>query len=505
MKTKSIYTQLFTTKTNHIIPVLENGKTVESRYNPVVEAQRKIEQIQSLNHFIIVIGLASGIIVEELLKKNQNCRILVVEREQTDYDFLSQIKTVENLLKNKNIIFSNPKNLYNDIISNYIPAFYGNIEILENNIWAIENKETISLINGIIQIANEDILKDYSVQSHFGKIWQKNIFSNLKICSENKLHCEIEPNKKTAVIVAAGPSLDQSISILENSKEEYFVIATDTAWQSLRKRNIKTDCVISIDGQNISTNHFLVSNKDSKEKPFIIFDLTANSNAARHLINQGYNLFYCINNHPLSNFINAKNNNCFINLDSGSGTVTIAALDFALKIGFEKIKVLGADFAYINRKTYTKSTYLENQFSIVQNKINSIDKSYSKLMFRTPLINENNKLINTVLKSYEKSFCEFLEKNNCTFIKENNIYEISTRNKIINKFHIKQSCNYSETVNEFRQICTENHTVNSIFELKNEYICLLPLISWLRNNDDIKEGSFSDYLKEAFKLTQRYL
>ena len=47
--------------------------------------------------------------------------------------------------------------------------------------WIQENKENIPQIKNDLSLALKKISADFSVQSHFGKIWQHNIFSNLKL------------------------------------------------------------------------------------------------------------------------------------------------------------------------------------------------------------------------------------------------------------------------------------------------------------------------------------
>ena len=66
---------------------------------------------------------------------------------------------------------------------------------------------------------------------------------------------------------------------------------------------------------------------------------------------------------------NDFSNNKLSSLNTTCGTVTITALDFAIKCGFTEIQILGADFGYVKNKTYTKSTYLDQIFSKNQNKL----------------------------------------------------------------------------------------------------------------------------------------
>lgn len=506
MTNSTIYSSLLETKDGSIIPVLKNGKTLESRYSPKNEALKKIEQIQKDTNFFIVIGLCSGILIQELLKINKNAKVLVIEETEVDYNFLKQLSLVKELFSNEQIIFCNINNLYKNLIENYIPSFYGSLEILENTIWTIENKISYSKIKQIIQIALDDIALDFSVQSHFGKLWQKNIINNLKILQQNKSSF-IEPNiNKTAMIVAAGPSLDKNIDLLKQNKNLY-IIATDTAFSTLVKNNIKCDCVISIDGQNISHNHFyLQKDKSFYKNTLFIFDLTANSSCVKYLIKNKLNVFFSINNHPFSNYINNSFNNCFINLFTGSGTVTIAAVDFAIQNGFKDIQVLGADFSYINSKPYCKGTYLDVLYTKNSNKVFNTEKQFVSLMYRTQIQKINqNQITTNILQKYQESFLQYLKQKNISFNIKNNIYYLENKNpKLIN---LKESINVDMSI--IKETFLKNHDSfalkNNIFLLNSTDICLLPLISWLRNIDNIKRKSFSELLDKAYKYVLRIL
>jgi len=123
MQNNSIYDSIVQAKNGTEIPVLKNGKTIESRYNPDLEAQRTIQDIKDNELFFIVTGCAGGILIESILKKNKNAVIIAVEKSKEDFDFLKQIKTIKSLSENPNVIFCDKDNLLESIIKKYIPVF----------------------------------------------------------------------------------------------------------------------------------------------------------------------------------------------------------------------------------------------------------------------------------------------------------------------------------------------------------------------------------------------
>ena len=126
----SIYREIITSKTGSLIPVLFSGKTFESRYNPEADAERKAANIMD-SKFFLQFGLSSGILTKKLLEKYPNAIFLIIERNEEDFDFLESFEHVQELRKNQNIHFAVLSDLRSKLINLYIPALYGNFQIIE--------------------------------------------------------------------------------------------------------------------------------------------------------------------------------------------------------------------------------------------------------------------------------------------------------------------------------------------------------------------------------------
>ena len=494
-----IYKSFEQAKNGTLIPVFTNGKTMESRYNPERDAETLCNSIENNFDFFLVLGIGSGLFIKKLSERFPVARIIAFELYQEDIDFLRQSDILKELEKNNHIIFSSLDSLEEDLSQNYIPAKYGDLKIIEQRAWLNENAVFINQINSILQKTMGIISADFSVQSHFGKIWTTNILNNSLLAE--KIYNKAKSNRslsnifskdslqKTAVIIAAGPTLDKTISIL-NDRNKYFIIATDTAGSSLIKHKIIPDVIVSIDGQNVSYNHFLNNNST-----LYAFDLCSNFSAAKHIAETGNKLFFFYTGHPLANAINTSFGNIFPYLFSGAGTVTITATDLAVKAGFKKILVLGADFSYTNGKPYAAGTYLDSLYNQKSVKIDSAEKAFSKLMFRTELLNSDNTQTTPILEAYKTSFEKYLQQKNISFSKEQNIYELlvsDNRNEIISFNFIKNLSIKSF----FNKLSSANP--------EEAEILLLPYIAWLKNNKNYKNYSYSELLKLAFNTIVSY-
>ena len=176
----SIYSQIILSKTGLEIPLLKNGKSIDSRYDPQRESHRLVESIPQQTHFVIVLGIASGIFIESLLEVRKDIFILALEKTDADLNFLQKLSLIQKLQDEKRLAFCTLQNLENKIIEFYVPAFYGNLQVIEQRSWVTENADCLDLIKAAINKACGIVSADFSVQSHFGKLWHHNILSNLK-------------------------------------------------------------------------------------------------------------------------------------------------------------------------------------------------------------------------------------------------------------------------------------------------------------------------------------
>ena len=220
--------------------------------------------------------------------------------------------------------------------------------------------------------------------------------------------------------------------------------------------------------------------------------------------NNPEHLFFFTSGHPMGNLINHNYPDSFPELSSGAGTVTIAALDLAVNVGFKNIKIFAADFSYSLGKAYTSGTYLDSLYSINSNKNNSFELQFTKLLYRTELIKISQKKYTTqILNSYKDSLEDFLKINSLEYKLDDNIYEI------INKKSLKPLNTDKENYfdfNKWYKIFIENlknHKINSIKDLNMEDIAILPLMSNLKNHDNNNITGFFQLYKKAIETLER--
>lgn len=408
----SLFSSIITAKNGSPIPLFQNGKSMHSRYDPEKEAEQYAARMDEAGFFIVA-GAGGGYFIRALKKRFPRSFILAAENSQSDIDFLMRISVFNNLSGDETVRIVPTEKISDMMLRFYIPAFYGSFSIIETPAWANENKIGIETFRIQTASAARAIAADYSAQAHFGKIWQRNIIANLaQIGVQSAPARSVQngttfsaPIGKTALIAAAGPSMDTSVSFIEKKREELYIIATDTAYKSFRERGIRCDAVLSIDGQILSAQHFFSASRT--DDTLFIFDLCANPSAVRFIKRSGGQIAFVQSGHPLSFYASLfsehKTAAAFPFIRTGAGTVTIAALDFALKAGFSNIAVCGADFSY-SEKPYMNGTYFDSLYNSFSHRTKPVETAFDSLMFRTELFQNGKRRTNATLDAYRKTF-----------------------------------------------------------------------------------------------------
>src|SRR5471030_316510 len=62
--------------------------------------------------------------------------------------------------------------------------------------------------------------------------------------------------KKTYIVVAAGPSLDQELDLLKENRDKFKIISVGSALRALMNKEIRPDVIVIIDGKEIVKKQF---------------------------------------------------------------------------------------------------------------------------------------------------------------------------------------------------------------------------------------------------------
>ncbi|MBP5251250.1 MAG: motility associated factor glycosyltransferase family protein [Treponema sp.] len=487
-----IYSSSVKSRDGDDIPLFLNQHPAHSKYNPGLQAENFVKNLKQ--GFTVIGGIAGGFHIKEAVNKFPESFFICVEADLQSLEFCRNLKINCELEKKQNVVFTSKENLEEKILSLYNPSFYDDFLLEFESIWKNENSNEAQEIYKITQNALKKIKADYSVQAHFGKLWNHNIFMNADFFEEIQVKKLPDfPVEKTCCIISAGPTLEKDFQLFKEKKDSLFLISCDTSYQALLQNGIYPDAVVSTDSQYVSSEHFYSAHDSSIKKTIFVFDISSPASAVRAVLKKGHDVFFVKSGHPLSSFLFPDDALTFLN--ASGGTVTLSASDFAVKAGFTKLMFPGADFAYSGGKPYVRGTYLEKKFYSVQNRFSNAETLYSSIMFRTPLEKVKDDFSYTelmnfpvtteVLCTYKQSLGEFIEKN--YFKREGNVFVTAKKIRKINEGVFSKARDLKEML------------------LKNpvkEKQVFLPFIAWLKNR--FRKKSFDELCSIAYSMSRRY-
>ena len=479
------YSGTLTSKNSCLIPVFLDGKPMHSKYNPQGEAALFKDRTGCL----VVAGLGGGFHLTEAVK---TCSLVIAcEKDEESLNFCLKLPSVRELCSKKNMLFATEKTLGSVLLSNYLPHMHGGIEFVFHRAWEDREKQSALTLKEIFSTAVRHISADYSVQSHFAKLWQRNIFINLRTFTKNPDIRNVFDTKKSVAVIAAGPSLDEDITYLRQNRNQYEIFATDTALSSLVAQGIIPDAVVSIDAQHLSTEHFkcLGSILQNEKKPVCFFDAASANESISMARKNACTTFLVHNGHPLLALASQKAN--IPQIQTGSGTVTIASCDIAQKLGFKDIKLFGADFAYSGGRPYARGTYLDKLYKNSSLRTDTLEEKFCALMFRTELYDTvreglKNAKTSTVLEGYKASL-ELWQKE---------------KNQPTGPFYRDLNFNFKDFCKEWKEGVEESIKENCT-SLTPALCTLLPLTAFLKRISKDKLDFFS-LVKLAYSYSLRY-
>ncbi|HWI19763.1 MAG TPA: 6-hydroxymethylpterin diphosphokinase MptE-like protein [Vicinamibacterales bacterium] len=159
-----------------------------------------------------------------------------------------------------------------------------------------------------------------------------------------------------AIVVAAGPSLDENLPHIIAHREVAIVVAVDTALRPLLGAGVQPDLVVAVDPSEANANHLV----DLPPCPatYLVAEGSLDPEALRHFAGR---TFTCriADHHPWP-WLRAEG------VDRGLlrawGSVLTTAFDLALKMGCGPIAFAGADLAYTRGRPYARGTTYEESW-----------------------------------------------------------------------------------------------------------------------------------------------
>ncbi|SFR58851.1 motility associated factor glycosyltransferase family protein [Anaeromicropila populeti] len=187
---------------------------------------------------------------------------------------------------------------------------------------------------------------NHNTMMYFAKVSMTNTLQNIKYLRQCNTFIELReviPTDLPVVVVAAGPSVEESIEGLRKMKGKGIIIAVDRILDFLLDREIVPDFVVSVDPNKLITNF---SKRDDVAVPLFCFMDSKAGIMERH---KGKKIFCNVGSFIGEIFEKIKG---YAPLVPTSASVATVAFSIAVQIGFRKIVLVGQDLAYSGSTTH---------------------------------------------------------------------------------------------------------------------------------------------------------
>ena len=320
---------------------------LNSMYRPLEEAKRWAGQYEfiNLNTVVAMFGMGNGILIRALLDKMGESDFLIVYEPSPDlFNHVLHNYDITDILSKKNVVFIVEG--INDIEFHMVLYSMIDISNIKSQLQCIyPNYEKIfaeSCVKFYKEVKNcfQSARININTSIYLGEKYIDNTLKNIGYLKDGISLLELKeriPEGLTAIVVAAGPSVQDNIDELRKAKGKAVIFAVDRILDYLLDSGIVPDFVVSIDPKK-ELRHF--SLREDITIPLICYLESNHEILARH---RGVKII--CSNSPFIAKLYEKAEKIIPSLKT-SGSVAIVTYSACVKLGFKRIVLVGQDLAY---------------------------------------------------------------------------------------------------------------------------------------------------------------
>ena len=478
---------------NIIIQKAKNGEDtalaenlfLHSNYAPSREAERFVENlnIPYTPSSIIITEPGLSYIAAPLKKKYPDIKLGAIRYTE---DFSSFNKSFDFIINYFEI-----QNLENYLLSKYNEEELLSIFFLSwqpsSKAFADTDKACWTSIKNTLERAKTLLV----TRQYFEKKWIINTFNFLKYIKKPVIYSKegLSSIKKDILIIASGPSLNDSINIIKEKADSFFIICLSSAISACFKNNIIPDLCFSTDGGYWAGEHFKKINRHN-----IVLALPSEGYCKKYLLENNFILPLNYDD-GISKILIEESGLEYLHAER-NGTVTGTALKFAIQYFNSNIYLCGVDLASNKGLQHIQPNELEINNCLKDNRINTKEKRNSAAEFSGDslkiylewfqsqnfnfqdkkiyrVINENRRknTLGSIIDINSKEFSEAIKNSTIASIKKTNEFLTIQKTKI----------DIEKIFNNFEKECVEKNFKKLLFPL--DFVSL----SHNLENSDIKE------------------
>lgn len=335
------------------------GAMLHSRHAPRKEADRLIEaSIRRDADCCIVYGFGLGYHVESAIKKLPEVPVVVVEPDVPLFLATLRVRDLTGLFRQPRISFLlgtapqsvshvladlNPESLFlvaPQSMKNVSPKYF---QALDEELSRFVSRKSINT----------------GTLSRFGKTWVRNFSQNIALLPHviGVSHLYGAFRGIPAIVVAAGPSLDDTAPQLPDLARHALVIAVDTSLRACLRAGVQPDLLVTVDPQYWNTRHL-------DWCPTYNLRLVSESSTHPNVFKREYaSVYFCDSLFPIGSMVERAVGS--LGQLGAGGSVATSAWDLARRMGCGPIYMMGLDLGFPRLQTHYAGSFFEELIMLI--------------------------------------------------------------------------------------------------------------------------------------------
>ncbi|MBI3396639.1 MAG: DUF115 domain-containing protein, partial [Spirochaetia bacterium] len=415
--------------------IVSGGKPLSSRTAPLDEIKRSLPRDAARfrgSEIVIILGAGNPNFYSSMLrhlKENQIC--IGLEGDENLAAFAAQAGLIDDFLMRSGChLFSGQAAL--DLLWHYldtIPADrISGVRFMRHMPSVRRDPQFFEAAEERVRTVIRSRVSDLMTRLEFEKLWIQNTILNRALlpdapastdCREHPtclLHWEGALKGAPAVLVAAGPSLRDTLDVIRSLQSRAFILACDTAARVLIEAGITPHAAITLDAQKHSLFHFLGVDLS---RTILFADMVADPKLLRSIAPKGMifsitaRVAQAADGTPVSeatagsgHIFDTHGNVGF--LQSG-GSVATTAFDLLRFLGAGSVLFAGQDLAYTGRRIHSPGTHHWGRWFAQLSRVKPLDGIIEAIIrkrhtFQVPSVRGADVLSDYVLTLYRRWF-----------------------------------------------------------------------------------------------------
>ena len=325
------------------------------------------------NDIIITFGIGLCYLLDEVYN-TYSSKIFIYEPDIKVLHFvLNNVDISEHLASGRVFITDNIDELMRKLASIYLTKDKVEVVYLKNYA-VVKSQELLELTQKVYETCRSKMV-DINTITNFSKVWLLNTLKNINaVNSSNAYKLSDLKNKfsgQTALILAAGPSLNDNIEKIKANRDKFVIFAVNKVLRVLDSKGITPDFAVCLDASRVAPT--LAGLEDLCARTNCIMDIKSDG----ILFTKNFKrIFISFSQNDMVVKKLAEYNN-IVAYESG-GSATTLAFVAAVQMGFSKIIFSGLDMAFKGDVIYSTGEVI-NKVSDSQMVVANVKKNLVKV------------------------------------------------------------------------------------------------------------------------------